>query len=154
MTNPRTATNKALQLLQDAKQARIVRVDLERGVMTMTLPDGLQVSREPVSLVPASLVDEAKAAEPEMAVIFKTDTPHSFRLLNFWDGGYEAVLDGAEYNVHRRTNHKNGQELRDGPFWGGYVSREDSDGQTWTAQIPKMLVNDFGVLVPVPRGQA
>ena len=48
MTNPRTAPNKALQLLQAAKQARIVRVDLERGVMTMTLPDGLQVSRDPL----------------------------------------------------------------------------------------------------------
>ena len=154
MTNPRTAPNKALQLLQDAKRARIVRVDLERGVMTMTLPDGFHVSREPVSLVPASLVDEAMATAPEIGVIFKTDTHHSFRLLNFLDGGYEAISDGVEYNVHRRSVYKNGEEFRDGPYWGGHVSREDSEGLSWSAQIPKMLVNDFGVLVPVPRGKA
>ena len=152
MTNPRTAPNKALQLLQEAKQARIVRVDLARGVMTMTLPDGLQVSRDPLALVPAALVAVAVAEAPELGVIFKTDTPSSFRVFDWMDGGYEAVHQGAEYNAYRKTTSKDGQDRRDGPYWYVHISREDSEGLIWHASISWMVVNDFGVLVQVAKG--
>ena len=152
MTNPRTAPNKALQLLQEAKQARIVRVDLARGVMTMTLPDGLQVSRDPLALVAAALVAEAEAEAPELGVIFKTDSRSSFTPLDWLDGGYEANHQGAEYNVYRKTTNKDGQDRRDGPYWYAYISREDSEGLIWHASISRMVVNDFGVLVQVAKG--
>ena len=152
MTNPRTAPNKALQLLQEAKQARIVRVDLARGVMTMTLPDGLQVSRDPLALVAAALVAEAEAEAPELGVIFKTDSRSSFTPLDWLDGGYEANHQGAEYNVYRKTTNKDGQDRRDGPYWDAHISREDSEGLRWHASISRMVVNDFGVLVQVAKG--
>ncbi len=152
MTNPRTAPNKALQLLQEAKQARIVRVDLARGVMTMTLPDGLQVSRDPLALVAAALVAEAEAEAPELGVIFKTDSRSSFTPLDWLDGGYEANHQGAEYNVYRKTTNKDGQDRRDGPYWYAHISREDSEGLRWHASISRMVVNDFGVLVQVAKG--
>ena len=152
MTNPRTAPNKALQLLQEAKQARIVRVDLALGVMTMTLPDGLQVSRDPLALVPAALVAVAEAEAPELGVIFKTDSPSSFRPLDWLDGGYEANHQGAEYTVYRRHTNKDGQERRDGPYWHAYITREDSEGLSWHTSIGAMVVNDFGVLVRVAKG--
>ena len=152
MTNPRTAPNKALQLLQEAKQARIVRVDLARGVMTMTLPDGLQVSRDPLALVAAALVAEAEAEAPELGVIFKTDSRSSFTPLDWLDGGYEANHQGAEYNVYRKTTNKDGQDRRDGPYWYAHISREDSEGMIWHASISWMVVNDFGVLVRVAKG--
>ncbi len=152
MTNPRTAPNKALQLLQEAKQARIVRIDLARGVMTMTLPDGLQVSSDPLALVPAALVAVAEAEAPELGVIFKTDSRSSFTPLDWLDGGYEANHQGAEYNVYRKTTNKDGQDRRDGPYWYAHISREDSEGLRWHASISRMVVNDFGVLVQVAKG--
>lgn len=151
------AINKAQQLLRDAKLGRVVRVDLERGLMTVTLPDGFQISKAPIALIPAAQAQEAATQEAGMtgmAIFGQSDEPHSFRVMSYMDGGYEVRHQGAEYTVYRDYTLDKNKEKRRHAYWVGYIERTDLDGLSWSARIPSMLINDYGVLVPVPRGLA
>jgi hypothetical protein len=142
------AMNKAQRLLQEAPQARVMRVDLERGVMTVSLPDGFRVSKEPVVVIPVAEAACAANEDLGLALFPRVDEPHSFLWnANYHGMGYEVRDGGAAFDVYLELAWDKNRCFRRGSFYRGSITRTDSDGLTWTTHLPRMVTNDFGILV-------
>lgn len=150
----KAVTTKAQQLLRHAQLGRVMRVDLERGLMTVTMPEGFTVSKAPLALIPAAQAREAVDEVLGLAVFpVLMSEPRHFRWLNYMGCGYEVSDNGAEFTVYQDYRYDKKTELstRSSPYWVGTVERKDSDGLEWRASLPRMVIDDFGVLVPVPK---
>lgn len=143
------AVNKAQRLLQGAPQARVMRVDLERMVMTVTLPEGFRVTKEPIVVIPAGEAECAANEDLGLALFPAVEEPHSFSWLPYMDMGYEVRDGGAEFCVQLEHCWENNRYFRKGSFYTGYVERTDGNGLVWIASLKRMVTNDFGILVQV-----
>lgn len=143
------------RLLADRALLQPLAADLRKSTVTLAWPANELVRREayvalPVADVEAAL-DEARADADavtlpggacERAWVQFSDGLHSVDSMTVTRGGREITL--------YRTRGKDPKYSHLVPgTWYGSESRTDLQGERWSRSLPRMVVNDFGDLVPL-----
>ncbi|MFN4360505.1 MAG: hypothetical protein ACK4F4_07255 [Hylemonella sp.] len=137
------------QLLDTAPTCKPIRADLRNSTVTFDWPSNVLVRKADYIILPA---EEAKAALEDAARFSIHLNPREDRppLVSWdWDRAhYSAYRDGRHWSVYFEHPGEEGNHPR--PFtWWGRVYVEDVHGVTWDAGLGRMVMDDFGDLVPV-----
>lgn len=136
-------------VLGSAPSCKPIRADLRNSTVTFDWPANVLVRKADYIIVPA---DEAQSAlkHIDRCAIHVDQKQHRPPYVN-WDcdrSRYTAFRDGRTFNVYFEYP---GEE-RAFPIpstWWGRVYVDDVDGVTWDASLGRMVMDDFGNLVPV-----
>lgn len=137
------------RLLDKAQPCKPIRADLRNSTVTFDWPENVLVRKEDYVIVPAQDVISAMADDDLSSIplmVYSNARPSVVFFRQFL--GYEAARNGHEYRVYFEFP----GEVKENPrpsTWYGSETVTDLTGCEWSRTIGRMVMDDFGDLVPV-----
>lgn len=139
------------RLLNEAQPCKPIRADLRNSTVTFAWPENVLVRKADYVIVPAQDVISAMDDDDLSSVplMIYSDAPPSVSFFEHFHG-YEAARNGHEYRVYFEFPGGDIDRPRPSTWWGTETVT-DITGREWTTNLGRMVMDDFGDLVPVRR---
>lgn len=130
-----------------------VSADLKKRTITLELPPDAVVKGGRYVLLEDAEARAALAADAALVVFAGAAAPNDFRVLEcFGDVAIEVFSDGYCFAAYyqRGLDPESRYPIRPGTWWGS-EEMTDASGRTWSRSLGRLVMDDFGFLVEVPR---